>query len=204
MWRSMMRATWQAFEHLFHWAFRLKPIQPGEEHLFYVAKRRYYGRQFQVDDIVVHRFDKVVELHMNNDMIADILSTETEMMPIVLRLLKEANRSVSILARLLEEEEFRDANAIYGITFIHRGIRRFGLHAIPLQTGILRSITRWHLKNVFRMVNPNADEILKNHMDVFEPKLVAASRARFVARHGVAAGSAAVAEQSVVADHVLS
>ncbi|MDP9727437.1 YkoP family protein [Alicyclobacillus tolerans] len=193
------RSIWCGWEKLFHIAFRLKEISPDQEYLFYYAKRRYLGRRFEVDGITVKPFDKVIELHINNDRISEILSSDKDMMPIVLRLLKEAHRSFPALAELVSRPEFDDAVALYGITFIHRGISRLGFSNYPMRPGFPKWITKWHLRNVFRMVNPHADEILSNHAQVFEPKIVAVSRQHFVALHGIQSksnsASAPVADQ---------
>lgn len=45
-------------------------------------------------------------------------------------------------------------------------------------------LTKWHLKNVLRMLNPHAEDIFRTHSELLEPRLVVASKASIVARYG--------------------
>lgn len=180
MLRHLSRQIWLSWERLFHWAGRLQSLQAGERHLFFIATRRYLGRKFVVGNVTVRPFDKVIELHMNNDLLAEVLRTESQAIAIAVKLLHEAQRSFPVLAKAVNQNGYASAKAIYGVTFIHRGIRKLGFESFPMRSKLARAVTRWHLKNVFRMVNPDAENILKTHSQVFEPMIVAASKEHFV------------------------
>jgi hypothetical protein len=44
-------------------------------------------------------------------------------------------------------------------------------------------MTTWHLRNIFKVVNPNAAQLLENHPDAFVPKLVAISKEQLLQRY---------------------
>jgi hypothetical protein len=176
--KRQLLLTW---EILFHWAAHLKELKPGETHLFYIARRRYIGRGFTVDGVAVRLFDKVVELHMNNEMIKDIVSREPQLMAVAVRILQETRRSLPVLAEMLNSSEYDDIKALYGVTLINRGLDRFGLSVFPLRGNLTVRLTNWHLKNIFELINPAAKRLIAEHPESFEPKLVAASRDHFIA-----------------------
>src|SRR5579875_2925292 len=126
--------VWRMWEHSFHKVFGLEPIKPGEEHLFFIAKRTYLGRRFTVDGMVVKPFDKVIELHMNNDLLAEVLRSESQLVGIAVRLINEAKKSLPLLAEAISQKQFASISVVYGVTFIHRGIQRFGFQALPVRS----------------------------------------------------------------------
>lgn len=177
---TIVRKLFDAWESLFHKVFRLQEIQPGEEHLFYISKRRYIGKPFTVDGVFVRLFDPVVELHFNNDIIERALHSDPNVVRAMVQLLREARKTMPLLASALQGHRYRDAKALYGITFIHRGIERFGFQTLPMPGTLSRRLTSWHLTNLLKMLNPDADHILETHKDVLVPKLVVASKQHII------------------------
>lgn len=188
-----VRTVFNLWESLFHRAFHLEDIEPGVEHLFFIAKRRYMGRPFEVDGVHVRSGDKVVELHVNNDMVEHALREDGNIVRAMVQLLRQARTSMPALARAIQSERYADTEALYGITMIHRGIERFGFHTHPLPDGISKSLTTWHLTNVLKMLNPDAEHLLQTHHDVLYPKLVVASKARIIELFANESTSASVA-----------
>ncbi|AEJ43921.1 YkoP family protein [Alicyclobacillus acidocaldarius] len=184
------RAVFDAWEALFHRALHLEELEPGTEHLFFVARRRYLGRTFEVDGIVVRPGDPVVEMHMNNALIERALREDANIVRAIVRLLRQARVSLPALAKAVQHEKFEDAQVLYGITMIHRGIEHFGFHTYPLRNPFVRAVTSWHLTNILKMVNPDADHILQTHRDVLQPKLVVASKQKIIEMFGEGALSA--------------
>lgn len=175
-----VRLVFDVWESLFHKAFHLEEIEPGVEHLFFIALRRYSGQPFEVDGVKVRPGDRVVELHMNNDVVERALREDDNVVRATVQLLRKARQSMPALSRAIQQAKYRDAAALYGISFIHRGIERFGFHTLPLPDGLSKSLTTWHLTNVLKMLNPDAEHILETHHDVLQPKLVVASKQRIV------------------------
>ncbi|EPZ52497.1 YkoP family protein [Alicyclobacillus acidoterrestris] len=183
--RRVVRRVFDVWEAMFHRMFRLEDIEPGAEHLFYITKRKYTGRPFSVDGVSVKRFDPVIEMHMNNQLVERALREDENVVRAMVVLIRQARRSLPALARALQAEKYQDAKALYGITFIHRGIDHFGFQTLPLNAhSLMTRLTKWHLKNVLRMLNPHAEDIFRTHSELLEPRLVVASKASIVARYG--------------------
>ncbi|WAH38799.1 YkoP family protein [Alicyclobacillus dauci] len=174
------RFVFDAWESLFHKMFHLEEIEPGVEHLFFIAKRRYFGRPFVVEDVTVKSGDIVIELHMNNSVVERVLTKDENIVRAMVQLIRQARESMPVLAKAIEHEKYERAAALYGITFIHRGIDRFGFHTLPISDGVSKRITTWHLRNVLRILNPHANDIFSTHADVLEPKLVVASKRQII------------------------
>lgn len=180
----VVRAVFNVWESLFHRAFHLEEIEPGVEHLFFIAKRRYIGRPFEVDGVQVRSGDIVIELHVNNEMVEHILREDGNVVRAMVQLLRHARQSMPMLTKAVQQEKYQSAMALYGVTFIHRGIDRFGFHTLPLTGMLSKSVTKWHLTNVLKMLNPDANHLLETHPDVLQPKLVVASKATLVELFG--------------------
>ncbi|OFW77693.1 MAG: hypothetical protein A2201_00135 [Alicyclobacillus sp. RIFOXYA1_FULL_53_8] len=202
MGRYIVFHVWKTWEFLFRFFGRVRPLRRNEPYLFYIAKRRYLGRGFDVDGVTVRRFDVVVELHMNNAMLVRTLRDQTSLVGLAVYLLKETRRALPVLAERLDSNKFQGVNALYGITFIHRGVDRFGFRILPIRRPLVRRLATWHLTNVFRIVNPNAESILQEHASVFEPKMVAMSKKHLLAFYGP--GGSAHSQTVTHPNHVLT
>ncbi len=175
---------WDLWEAGFRWLFKVRPIRPGVEDLFYMSKAHYIGKPFVIDGVVVKRGQPVVELHVNNAVVARVLKKEQNILASTVKLLQMARQSLPALAQRMADPEFADVQVLYGITFIHRGIERMGFEAFPLRNRLFAPVTRWYLRQVLKAFNPEANRLLAAHPDAFVPKLVATTKARLIAMYG--------------------
>ncbi|WAH43993.1 polysaccharide deacetylase [Alicyclobacillus fastidiosus] len=182
--KRVLRRIFDVWELIFHKICHLEDIEPGVEHLFYITRRRYLGRMFSVDGVSVKRFDPVVELHINNALVERRLRENENVVRAMVQLIRQARQSLPALANAVQGDKYRDAEVLYGITFIHRGIERLGFQTLPLdESSLMTRITKWHLRNVLKMLNPHADDILRTHSSMLEPRLVVATKAGMIARY---------------------
>jgi hypothetical protein len=177
---SMIRGLWSAWEAVFHFLWKMKPIGSNGPYLFYVSKQRYLGYPFTVDGIQVNKYDAVIELHMNNDLILKILQEQRSAVGLAVKLLQEAKRSFPMLAQCVSSSEYDGINVLYGVTFINRAVERFGLHTFPIRRKMLAELSTWYLKKLLVMVNPEGTKLIEEHPDTFLPRVVAISRARLL------------------------
>jgi hypothetical protein len=177
------RRLWTLWEKVFKWGANVRPLQIGEQHLFLVSKRRFMGRRMTVDNTVLRRFDRIIELHMNNDMLMQILQESQNVIAIGVRLIKEARRALPVLAERVVQSEYDGAQIVLGITFIHRGVTKLGFNTIPVPNPMLRLLMTWYLKKIFRMVNPQANTLIHSHADGFVPKIVVISKQKLTQLH---------------------
>lgn len=182
--KSAMVKLWSAWELIFRTLWRVRPIHDTDEHLFFVSMRRYLGSSFTVDDVTVNRLDYIIELHFNNDVFFRTLREQRSLVGVAVKLIQEAKRSLPVLADYVRQPQFAKANVLMGVTFIHRGVQRFGFHTFPIQQRWMHYLTSWHLSNVVRVVNPNGSAMLEAHPSEFVPMIVAISKAKLIAEHG--------------------
>lgn len=178
---SIVQSLWSTWESMFHVLWRVKPIGTDKPYLFYVSEQRYFGHPFTVDDVQVKKGDRVIEMHMNNQLIVEILREQKSAVGIAVRLLQEAKRSFPVLATYVSVPEFDHIHVLYGVTFINRSVERFGFHTFPIRRKVLASFTSWYLKKLFAIVNPIGKTLIEEHPDTLVPRVVAISRARFLA-----------------------
>ncbi|MFB5191795.1 YkoP family protein [Alicyclobacillus fastidiosus] len=182
--KRVLRRIFDVWELMFHKINHLEDIEPGVEHLFYITRRKYLGRTFSVDGVSVKRFDPVVELHINNTLVERRLREDENIVRAMVQLIRQARQSLPALANAIQGEKYRDAEVLYGITFIHRGIDRLGFQTLPLnERSLTTRLTKWHLRNVLKMLNPHADDIFRTHSGMLEPRLVVATKAGMIARY---------------------
>lgn len=177
---SLIHTLWDVWERAFRRLAHVQPIHSDGEYLFYVSVRRFMGRPIVVDNVPLKRFDKIIELHMNNDMLFQILRESKSLVSVGVRLLKEANRALPVLAEKVAGIPDSEARVLLGITFINRSVERLGFRTFPIRSKFQNALTTWYLRKVFRMVNPNAKQMFKSHDSAFTPKMVAISRERLI------------------------
>lgn len=178
------RFVWTACDNLFRTAARIKPLQKSDSHLFCVAQHRYLGRPLCVDGIPLRRFDPVIEIHMNNKLVRHAVHNQHSLVRLANSLIKEANRSFPALADCVASDEYCKAKVLYGITFIHRGVERFGFTTYPIESKPGYRFLAWYLRNIFRMTNPNARSLFASRPEIFRPKIVAISKQRLLQQYG--------------------
>lgn len=176
-------ALWRAFEYMFAKLGRVREIDPAQEMIFKIAKRTYLGRKFEVQGVPVRRGDKVIELHVNNELVMNILQEEHSLVAASVKLLIHARNSLPALASYLTSEEFAGRDVLYGISFIHRGISRLGFETLPMHDTLFRRLTTWHLKRLYRVVNPEGTAAISARQTDFVPKIVAMSKQELFRRY---------------------
>jgi hypothetical protein len=184
LFHSIIRSLWMGWEAVFRFSCRVHPLNRDEQHLFLIARRRYLGKSFTVDGVTIRLFDPVIELHMNNKLLVQLLRHQG-LMGLAVRLVQETRRSMPILAETLNREKFHGVKALYGVTFIHRHVERFGFQTFPIQQKLTERLFTWYLRQVFRAINPNASQLLATHREAFVPRIVAMSKDRLVTQFRV-------------------
>ena len=164
---------------------RIRPIKRGESHLFCVALHRYLGREFTVNGVRVHRFDQVIELHLDNMRVAQLLHENHNLVSLAIKLIQEVNQSLPHLADCVNSQKYRKANVLLGITMIHRGVEKFGFEVFPLHNKIMHAFIKWYLRNIYCTFNSNGNSLIQSRPETFIPKMVAISKQRLIQSYGI-------------------
>jgi hypothetical protein len=175
--------VWRVWEFTFKVFAGVKPMSTHRD-LFLVADRRYLGRPFTIEGVQVRRFDRVLEIHINNDFVMEVLRNHHTIMASSVKLLKEARRSLPVLADYVQNETNDTVSVLYGVTFINRGIERLGFSTFPIRNRFFGELSRRHLRKLFQMVNPAADELLEQHAESYVPKVVAITKNTLLSLYG--------------------
>ncbi len=174
------KIVWDYWDRTVRLITRIKPLKHDESHLFCIGQHRYLGRGFTVDGVNVHRFDRVIGLHLNNAMLTQVLHENPTLVSIAIRLLQEVNKSLPILADCVSSQKYRKAKILFGITLIHRGIEKFGFHVFPVKKKITNTFFTWYLRNIFCTFNPNGNSLIQARPEAFVPKFVAISKRKLI------------------------
>lgn len=178
------RNLWMWWEAVFRKAAGLQTLGDDRTYLFYVGKRRYLGKSFEVDGVPVHTFDPIIELHMNNEFLAELLHDQPSPMRMGIRLVTEAKRSFPALARHVNQPRYQRQRVIYGTTFINRSVEKFGISTFPIQQKWIEKLFTRYLQIVFVAVNPSAATLFRSSPETFVPRVVAISKAKLMQLHG--------------------
>lgn len=176
-------ALWRAFEYMFAKVSGVRPVDASEDAMFKIAKRTYLGRGFDIQGVPVRRGDKVIELHVNNEFVMKLVREEHSVVAVGVKLLVQTKNSLPVVASYLTSEEFNGRDVLYGISFMHRGIARLGFETFPLPDSWFRRLTTWHLKRLYRIVNPDATAAMSSRQSDFVPKIVAMSKQELFRRY---------------------
>ncbi len=182
---TLYRRTWRLWDDAFRKLLKIRPLVDDDSLLICIKQRRYLGRNFSINGVTIHRFDPILELHMNNHCISQALNEEQTIVQLARRLVLEANRSFHVLADYIASKEFERAKALYGITLIHRGVRRFGFEILPISNIFTRHFLTWYLRNIFFAFNPSAHSLISARPQTFVPKRIAVTKEQFLQNFGL-------------------
>lgn len=177
-------SAWISSDLIFRKLLRIQSINDAEGMLFHVKKRRYFGAPISVNNINLRRFDPVLELHMNNKLLRQWISEQSELVGLANKLVHEVKRAMPVLAACITSKRHHRVKAFYSVTLLHRGIERFGFSTIPLENKWSCKILTWYLHNIFRAYNPRAYSLLQYRPDDFIPKKVVISKDQLIQRYG--------------------
>ncbi|MHB1684744.1 MAG: polysaccharide deacetylase family protein [Bacilli bacterium] len=153
----------------------------------------------EVQLAVVSQGDPMVELHMQNEALQQLLHLDSpEKMAI--RILKEVRDSLHHVAlALVYDDRFRSARGVFGMTMMHRGVEKLGFHAEEVEQN---AFNRWiGVLLVWSMIlyHPQGYKRLKTGLGEMKPKLVWMTREELLARYfkgELPAGLPTLVEQS--------
>lgn len=172
-------ACWMGWERAFHVLFRVKEV--AEDCLFFYRVVPYHGKTLTLSDgSKIAAKDPVVELHMDNKKLLKLMSEARSMMQLAVMLLREAKKSMPLLARkLAADEAVQPAKGLYGVSMINRGVEQFGFDVLPIPKGFFDTSTRLYLKLLLRVLNPSGKERLHDQRSKLTPSIMAMSMDHF-------------------------
>lgn len=181
--RGVLR-VWPLWERLAHRIWPTIPV-PGSPHgvmsLHFTTHR---GVPFLLSDrIEIRAGDRLGEIHVNNAAILRALgaSLGPEKWPIV-SILRDELRAVS---RWINQAEYCDVRALFGVTILWRAGRRFGFDIRPRPATLRTQLDRFFLRGLLILYTPEGlDRLSQGKADEDQPMEIWMSRETLLRRYG--------------------
>jgi peptidoglycan/xylan/chitin deacetylase (PgdA/CDA1 family) len=150
----------------------------GRPTLFRVALRKYTGPAIEMPcGTILRQGNSICELHINNDMLADILAGVTKPDKIAVRLVREIRNSLPALAKFIANDpRFIDVQVLAGITMLHRATEKIGFVAADIPSGTLRRLIAIYQSIVLWVYHPAGRKRIAGQEGRLKPKIVAISK----------------------------
>jgi hypothetical protein len=184
--KRVLVSAWLGWERFFHALFGVKPIDAGNGILYYRVCR-YHGRPISLpDEEEIAPGDRVVEFHLNNRMLFQLVTESRSMMQLAVQLIQLTTQLMPKMADIIvHDPACRAVKGIYGITMIHRGARQLGFTVQELPRGWFATITRFYLKTLLYVIHPDGKKRLELKQSYLRPKVLAISTNELLQRYPV-------------------
>ncbi|KEO81144.1 polysaccharide deacetylase family protein [Tumebacillus flagellatus] len=175
---------WLMWEHLFQRLYGVQKLRSDED-LLMVKPIAFKGHEaIRLEDgTVIQRGDRLLEIHMNNDRLLVLHEQANSEMQLAKMLVKETRKVLKEAAVYLNDPQNEGIKALYGISFIHRGVEPLGFKTLSMSRGLFASATKWYLRVLLFFLHPAGGDRLKLRTDQLVPYHVVLSRQELFSRY---------------------
>ncbi|MEC0091691.1 polysaccharide deacetylase family protein [Paenibacillus macquariensis] len=172
-WKLAVVKLWLMWEVVFHFIFQLKTVTPADPFLHYRV-RAYKGEALTLDNgSRLEKGDAIIELHFDNQKLFKLGVKSRSTVHLAIQMIRSMEKELPILAQqLMENDELRDAKALYGVSMINRGPEKFGFSIRDLPEGWFAKSTQVYLKILMRIIHPAGQDRLKESPSKLVPKMI--------------------------------
>ncbi|GBF34485.1 N-acetylglucosamine deacetylase [Desulfocucumis palustris] len=158
----------------------------GRPTLFRLAVRKYTGPEIKMPcGTYLRQGRRICELHLNNDIVAELLAGETKPEKIAVRIVRELRRSLPALAKFVSEEpKYKDIQVIAGVTMLHRATEKMGFVSADIKSGTMKRIIGFYQSLILRIYHPAGKKRFAGQEGRLEPKIVAISKKSLLQKAG--------------------
>lgn len=205
--RQAALSAWLLWERCFHALFRLKPASPLNPKGSFLHYRitEYSGETIVLgDDDRLERGDKIVELHMNNELLYEFGRNARSTVQLAIQLVRAMEKTMPQLAEaLLRRKDLATIKAVLGTSMVNRGVEKFGFIVVDLPKGWFSFMTRIYLKLLLSIIHPQGKDRLGERKEMLVPKRLAMPMKEVILRYGegvteAAAGTSNAADGRLV------
>jgi hypothetical protein len=167
---------WFQWESLFHILFQVKQIDPANK-LYFSRVKTYHGQAMLLDDgEEIRDGDRIIELHFNNRMLFHMLTETGSMVQLAVGMIRITKQTLPLLLKQIEiDPSMGNIKGVIGITMIHRGTKKLGFTIVDLPAGIFSYMTKYYLRVLLSVINPEGKQLIEHKGNVFTPKIVVLS-----------------------------
>ncbi|WP_018757114.1 polysaccharide deacetylase family protein [Paenibacillus terrigena] len=171
--RRVMIRLWLGWEQCFQVLFNLKKTADPDT-TFHYRVTRYHGEPVTMQDgEVLRNGDSVMELHFDNQKLFDMGQKARSSMHVAIQLIRGVEHALPYFAdELVNNPEFSDVKALYGVSMIHRGADKLGFSVQDLPKGMFKSLTSVYLKFLLHVIRPQGQSRVKERSSMLVPKSI--------------------------------
>jgi len=182
--KNLLQIFWYRVEKIIRYLARIEDVlENGKPSLLRIALRKYRGQELLLaDGTFLRKGDFVGELHINNETLENITSTQE---PFLMGLsARQAVRdSLKNLANWLgQNPRYQNIKAIAGLTLLHRGSRSLGFQAYHASSFFLR-LARWYQIWLLMIFHPAGRKRVTKYLKKLKPKYLAMSKNELCKRY---------------------
>lgn len=186
LYKRLLIKMWSSWDSVILRLLKVEQVTlDGRPTLFRTALRKYTGPEIKMPcGKLLQRGDQICELHINNDLLMEILGGEISPDRIALRLVKELRRSLPALAgHISTSRSYRQIGVLAGITLLHRPSLKMGFVAADIPSPALRRIISAYQGLLLSVYHPAGRKRLAGQAGRLEPRIVAISKTELIRRY---------------------
>lgn len=150
---------WRGWDKLFRLALDIRDVtgEDGSPSIFRTAVRRYRGRPVELPGgKILLAGEKVCELHINNDYLAQCLGEETDPGRLGIKALGRLRLGLPVLAAHVSvDPRFKDISFVMGVTTLHRATAMLGFTAVDIPSPLRKKIISGYQGLVLNLYHPS-------------------------------------------------
>ncbi|MCL6478711.1 MAG: polysaccharide deacetylase family protein [Peptococcaceae bacterium] len=184
--QGLLPGLWRWWDKMFRLALKIKDItaDDGSPTIFRASLRRYTGVPVELPGgETIYPGEKICELHINNDYMAEYLKGETDPGRLGIRIVRELRRSLPALAAHISRDPmYSDVKSVVGITILHRATAAMGFTAVEIPSPLIKKVISSYQSMILNLYHPSGKDRLAGKGDL-SPKIVAISKSILITRY---------------------
>jgi peptidoglycan-N-acetylglucosamine deacetylase len=146
--RGLMR-VWRLWERFASWRWPADPLPGSPYAALRIRRIRYEGRPITLPDSTeIRAGDLIGELHLNNDVLAEIAKVGKW------SVMSAVKAELGAAARWASEGDGREVKALFGETIVARTAVWMGFTLIPGRPTVIGRLKRLYLSGLLQIYNP--------------------------------------------------
>lgn len=173
--KNLLRTLWSIWDMFILRLCKIEPvIVQGKESLFRISTKIYRGQTIMLSpQQMLKKGERVIDLHLNNEQIANILHGETKPTAIAVRMVKELHQSISLLVQFIEEHpQYTKLDYITGTTMLHRATEKTGFISVKIKPPWLRQLIQWYESIILWLYHPAGSQRFSGQKNRLEPRFI--------------------------------
>ncbi len=177
LWKKIVVKTWLLWDKAILKTIHITPVD--EENKFIQIRIRPYSGKGNIlleNGDMLSKGDRIVELHLNNEMLHELGKHSTSIIQLSVQLIQRTKQLLPKIKAYIDQEQFADVKGLYSITMVHQGTTRLGFTTQDLPDNIFGTWTKKYLQWMMMIVHPQGVKRLKNQSKPLHPKIITMSR----------------------------